>query len=241
MVLAVVAGSWVVAVAATRLWSQAARVGTSRGTPAWKQMGRVVRADRGYWGGQMAHAGVALVAIAIATTSNLGQNLDRVEMSPGDRVEFAGYELLHTGVSTTRNPNRLTSSAVVQVRQDGRLQGTVEPSLSQFQTSALPIATPGIHRSFREDLYLSLTRIDEAGITLRAATAPFQWVLWLGGLATAAGGLHSLLGRGRRRSASPCRGESTTPRWMIERAPPLGFAGPLPSSRWPWDCLCWCR
>ena len=203
VVLAVVAGSWVVAVAATRLWSQATRAGASRGTPAWKQLGRVVRADRGYWGGQIAHAGVALVAIAIATTSNLGQNLDRVEMSPGDRVEFAGYELVHTGVATTRNPNRLTSSAVVEVRKDDRSLGTVEPALSQFQTSALPIATPGIHRSFREDLYLSLTRIDETSITLRAATAPFQWVLWLGGLASAAGGLYSLLGRRRKRSAVP--------------------------------------
>jgi cytochrome c-type biogenesis protein CcmF len=203
VVLAVVAGGWVVAVAAIRLGSQAQRVAQARGTTAWRQLGRVVRGDRGFWGGQLAHAGVALVAIAIATTSNLGLSLDRVEMEPGDRVDFAGYEMVHTGVATTRNPNRLSSSALVQIWKDGRLQGTAEPSLSQFQTSALPIATPGIHRSFKEDLYLSLTRIDERSITLRAATAPLQWVLWLGGLTCATGGLYSLLGRRRKRSSIP--------------------------------------
>ena len=200
VVLAVVAGSWVVAVAAHRLLSQARRAALARQTPARKQLGRVIRSDRGFWGGQIAHAGVALVAIAIAATSNLGQSLDRVDMSPGDRIEFAGYELVHTGVATVRNPNRLTSSAQIQIWQNGQPQGWVEPSLSQFPALALPIATPGIHRSIREDLYLSLTRIDEQGVTLRAATAPLQWVLWLGGLTCAAGGFYSLRGRKRRRA-----------------------------------------
>ena len=213
VVLAVVAGSWVVAVAAHRLGSQARRMAVARKTASWRGLGRAIRADRGFWGGQLAHAGVALVAVAIATTSNLGQNLDQVEMAPGDRIEFAGYELVHTGVVTSRNPNRLTSSARIQVWRDSRPQGWVAPSLSQFPASALPIATPGIHRSFTEDLYLSLTRIDEQGIALRAATAPFQWVLWLGGLACAAGGLYSLRGRKRRRSRSPRR-TGTGARWL---------------------------
>ncbi|MCQ3803937.1 MAG: heme lyase CcmF/NrfE family subunit [bacterium] len=200
VVLAAVAGSWVVAVAAYRLWTQAQRFAGSKGTSAARQLGRVIRSDRGFWGGQFAHAGVALAAVAIATTANLGQTLDRVDLTPGDRVEFAGYQLVHTGVATARTPNRLTSSAAVQVWKDDQLQGWVQPSLSQFETSALPIATPGIHRSFKEDLYLSLTRIDEQGITLRAATAPLQWVLWVGGLLCAAGGLYALMGRDRRRS-----------------------------------------
>ncbi len=199
VVLAMVAASWVVAVAAHRLWSQARRRAIARQTSPWKQLSRVVRSDRRFWGGQLAHAGVALVAIAIAATSNLGQNLDRVDLAPGDRVEFAGYELLHTGVVTVRNPNRLTTSAQIQILRDGKPQGRVAPSLSQFPSSALPIATPGIHRTFIEDLYLSLTRIDEQGITMRAATAPFQWVLWLGGLTCAAGGLYSLAARRRHR------------------------------------------
>ena len=212
VVLAVLAGSWVVAVAAYRLWAQAHRIAGSRGTAVHRQLGRVFRSDRGFWGGQVAHAGVALAAVAIATTANLGQTLDRVELTPGDRVEFAGYQLLHTGVDTARTPNRLTSSAAVQVWKDDALQGLARPSLSQFETSALPIATPGIHRTFKEDLYLSLTRIDEQGITLRAATAPLQWVLWVGGLLCAVGGLYSLVGRNRRRSASPARMKGPRPR-----------------------------
>ena len=202
VVLAVAAGSWVVAVAATRLWSQARRAARARSGRAWGEIAGVVRSDRGFWGGQLAHAGVALAAVAIACTSNLGQTLDRVEMAPGDRVEFAGYELVHTGVSTTRTPNRLKSAARVEIWQNDRRAGWAEPALSRFETSALPIATPGIHRTFTEDLYLSLTRVDEQGITLRASTAPFQWVLWLGGLTCAAGGLYSLLGRKRRKHRS---------------------------------------
>ena len=207
VVLAVVAGGWVVAVAAFRLFSQARRAAVARRTPTWRQLGGVIRSDRGFWGGQLAHAGVALVAVAIATTSNLGQNLDRVDMAPGDRIEFAGYELVHTGVSTVRNPNRLVSSAQIRIWRNGQPLGWAEPALSRFPGSALPIATPGINHSFTEDLYLSLTRIDEQGITLRAATAPYQWVLWLGGLTCAAGGLYSL-GRRRRGSRSPTVGQA---------------------------------
>ncbi|MYJ15097.1 MAG: hypothetical protein F4085_00800, partial [Acidimicrobiia bacterium] len=202
VVMAVIAGSWVVAVAAGRLLSQARRSARSRGANAWRMIPGVVRSDRGFWGGQLAHAGVALAAVAIACTANLSQSLDRVEMAPGDRVEFAGYELVHTGVSTTRTPNRLKSTAHVEVWKDERIEGLAEPALSRFETSALPIATPGIHHTLAQDLYLSVTRIDEEAITLRAATAPLQWVLWLGGLTCAGGGLYSLAGRKRRRSGS---------------------------------------
>ena len=201
-VLAVIAGTWVVAVAGNRLWTQAQRVATARTVPLRGAVARVIRSDRGYWGGQLAHAGVALVAVAIAATSNLGQTLDRVEMTPGDRVEFAGYELVHTGVSTARTPNRLESSALVEIWRNDELRGRAEPALSQFEALALPIATPGIHHTWKEDLYLSVTRIDQQGITLRVATAPLQWVLWLGGLTCAAGGLYSLRGRRRRKSSS---------------------------------------
>ncbi len=202
VVMAVIAGSWVVAVAAARLWSQARRAARPKGANAWSMIPAVIRSDRGFWGGQLAHAGVALAAVAIACTANLSQTLDRVEMAPGDRVEFAGYELVHTGVSTTRTPNRLKSSAHVEIWKNGRRVGLAEPALSQFETSALPIATPGIHHTLTQDLYLSLTRIDEQAITLRAATAPLQWVLWLGGLTCAAGGFYSLVGRKRRRSGA---------------------------------------
>ena len=213
---AVVAGCWVVAVAAHRLWAQAHRLARSRKAAVWTQLRTVIRSDRGFWGGQLAHAGVALAAVAIATTSNLGQTMDRVEMEPGDRAEFAGYQLINTGITTTRTPNRLTSSAQVEVWKNGEWQGLAKPSLSQFPTSALPIATPGIHRTLAEDLYLSVTRIDEEGITLRAATAPLQWVLWLGGLTCAFGGLYSLVGRRRRGSRFESRMAGSHPDGMTE-------------------------
>jgi len=99
----------------------------------------------------------------------------------------------------------------VEVWKDERRVGLAEPALSQFETSALPIATPGIHHTLAQDLYLSVTRIDEEAITLRAATAPLQWVLWLGGLTCAAGGLYSLAGRRRRRSESVRPAERARP------------------------------
>ena len=57
------------------------------------------------------------------------------------------------------------------------------------------VATPAVNTSLRGDLYLSLTRIGGDQISLDVYWFPFVWLIWVGGLLAAAGGLYSLVVR----------------------------------------------
>ena len=51
----------------------------------------------------------------------------------------------------------------------------------------------------RGDLYLTLRSLDDETVRLGLDTSPMIWLLWLGGLTTAAGGFWSLAVRRRGR------------------------------------------
>jgi cytochrome c biogenesis factor len=59
-----------------------------------------------------------------------------------------------------------------------------------------------VHTGLREDVYLSLVRIEEgtARVTIDVFRFPLMWLLWLGGLVVVAGGGLSFFGRRRLRS-----------------------------------------
>ncbi|MDE0369576.1 MAG: hypothetical protein OXI84_05475, partial [bacterium] len=50
------------------------------------------------------------------------------------------------------------------------------------------------------DLYVSLTRLDSSGMVADVWSYPLQWMVWLGGLVTAAGAGFSLSAVAGRRS-----------------------------------------
>ncbi|MDE0377271.1 MAG: hypothetical protein OXK16_15110, partial [bacterium] len=53
------------------------------------------------------------------------------------------------------------------------------------------------------DLYVSLTRLDSSGMVADVWSYPLQWMVWLGGLVTAAGAGFSLSAvASRRRQAA---------------------------------------
>ena len=59
--------------------------------------------------------------------------------------------------------------------------------------------TPAVRVGLVDDIYLSLTRIDAGAITLDAFRYPLIWLLWLGGIVTAAGAAVPLVLRKPRR------------------------------------------
>ncbi|MFO7547971.1 MAG: cytochrome c-type biogenesis CcmF C-terminal domain-containing protein [Acidimicrobiia bacterium] len=203
VVLAVVAGVFVVAVIVDHLWSQARRGATARQTSVAAEARRLVAADLGYWGGQLSHVGVALMAIAIAFAANLSSHADEVVLRPGDQVEFAGFELEYIEAFSRPEPNRLVEGANVEITRNGDLVATLQPRLSRFPSSAQAIVTPAVHTSPRGDLYLTLVGLDGDQIVLDLDTSPLQWLLWAGGLLTATGGF--VAARGRRRAPVPGR------------------------------------
>ena len=175
------------------------------GEPAGGTVLGLLRRDPGYWGGQISHIGVAILAVGIAASSNL-VTAGTVDMSPGDRVPFAGYELVYESPFSRVEPNRTVLGARIDVIRDGRRVTILDPRLNDYGSASGPVITPAVHSTLGGDLYVSLTRLDGQGLQADVWAYPLQWMIWLGGLVTAAGAAFSLAAIRRR---APARAEVT--------------------------------
>ena len=153
---------------------------------------RLAAADPGFWGGQISHLGVAVLAIGIAASANLSIS-GQMQLAPGETARLAGYELEYASPFTRTETNRSAVGARIEVSRDGRRVATLSPRLNLYPNSASPIVTPAVHSTFSRDLYVSLTRLDSGGLAADVWVYPLQWMVWTGGLITAAGAGVSLL------------------------------------------------
>jgi cytochrome c-type biogenesis protein CcmF len=204
VVLAVVLSTFVVAVILRHLWAQAIHAASAHGTGVLDEIRRLFVRDPGYWGGQVSHIGVAVLALGIAFASNLAVH-DQVTMQPGDLVRFDGWEIRYDTPFTRGEPNRTIVGARLEVSRGGDPVTTLFPRLATFENSAQAILTPSVHTTPAGDLYSTLRNIDPASreIIVSLDTSPLQWLVWLGGLITAGGGLISLRARLPSRRPAP--------------------------------------
>lgn len=153
--------------------------------------------DPGYWGGQVSHAGVALIAIGIASASLLSANT-QVTMEPGDSVEFAGYTLTYETPFTRTEPQRTVTGARIIAERDGAFVTELRPRQNVYPNFAQPVGTPEIYETLGGDLYVTLRRLSSEGIVVDLDTSPMMWLVWLGGLVTVGGGMISARARRAR-------------------------------------------
>lgn len=170
-------------------------------------VGYLMRRDPGYWGGQISHIGVTILAVGIAVSANLSAS-GSIALSPGETTPFAGYEITYRTPFSRAEPNRDVLGARLDVSRGGEAITVLAPSLNSYGNGVPPVVTPAVYSTPRGDLYVSLTRLDSSGIVADIWSYPLQWMVWLGGLVTAAGAgfsLSSVAGR-RRRTVGAGRG-----------------------------------
>jgi len=164
---------------------------------------RVLQASPGYWGGQLAHVGVAMVAVAIAVTGALGTR-QQVTLAPDQSAATGPYTLTFTNAFERQEPHRLVRGARLQLREGDRLVAVLEPRLNQYPRQVQAVGTPAVRTGLTQDVYVSLTALESGRVSLQVLRHPYMWLLWLGGLVTIAGGLLALAGsRLRRRRSRP--------------------------------------
>ena len=182
-----------------------------RNEPYPRALGRLFNADPGYWGGMVSHTGVALVAIAIAFSGSFDVRQE-ITLDRGESAVFDGYTLSYQGPFLTNEPNRQVLGATIDLSRGDHHIATLRPSLNQYPNQVQPVPTPAVHTGFREDVYLSLVRIEggTGRVTVDAFRFPLMWMLWLGGLITVLGGVLGFAGRKRRRNLASSDREMVT-------------------------------
>ncbi len=164
---------------------------------------KVVANDPGYWGGQVAHLGIALVAIALATTSGLAIR-EVVRIDQGESAVVGGFCLSYLGPFESVERHRTVSGAKVLVldKSCSTEKALLRPSVNNYPGVAQPIGTPEVWTSFSTDVYVGLAGGSVESVLLNVFIFPYQWLLWFGGLVVVAGGGLAMRRKPARRRAT---------------------------------------
>jgi cytochrome c-type biogenesis protein CcmF len=190
VVLAIALGIFVIGSLVGLLVSSAARRHERTGAGMASSMRQVIAGDPGFWAGQLSHLGVVLVALGIAFAANLSQHQEIV-IEPGDTVMFAGHTISYRAPFQQTLPGKTSTGVRLDVQLAGGGHTTMEPSHNFFPGHPNGVATPAVHSRPSGDLYVMMITLDDGTATLQLDTSPLMWVLWLGGITVAAGGLLS--------------------------------------------------
>lgn len=203
LLLGILTSSFVVFVIVANLFRTARTLARKRGLGLPTATLRVMRNDARYWGGQISHLGVAIVALGIVASSSLSVETT-VELSQGETATVAGYEITFLEEFQRAEPQRSSIGAMIDVSHQGDSVSVLEPKLNQYGSSQT-IATPAVHTSLRGDVYMTIKSISPVGVTLGVWWFPFIWMVYAGGLLAGLAGLWSRLAGRRPRERIPAR------------------------------------
>ncbi|TMB55640.1 MAG: heme lyase CcmF/NrfE family subunit [Chloroflexi bacterium] len=164
--------------------------GEGPATATW----RLATRNRRRYGGYLAHAGICVMAVAIAISSTMGVD-ETTTMRPGDRTMIGGYTLTYDQLVTRALPDDArVSETRAELTVSGRQSGQLSTALRSYPSSTTAIATPAVWTTPGEDLYVTLLSYDAPTrtISLRVFINPLVVWIWLGGGIVGMGALFAI-------------------------------------------------
>ncbi len=142
-----------------------------------------------FLGMHMAHAGLALVAMAIAMVNTYEDERD-VRLEAGETATVGGYDFTLLDVDRIRGPNYDATQAEVRVTRDGKMVDTLYPQLRHYDSQPeMPMQQAALNRGLTRDIYVSMGQHVGGGAwTMRLYYKPYMFWMWIGGLLMAFGG-----------------------------------------------------
>ena len=146
--------------------------------------------NRRRWGAWTAHAGIALVVIAVAGTAWTTTVTRQVRT--GDTIEIGSYALTYRTVERERVGAAMRTRAVFAVTHDGRREADIAAGRDFHPASGEVSNEVGIRHDYRrlQDLFVTVDRLTEDGsATVKVLVNPLVPLLWLAGAVLALGAL----------------------------------------------------
>ncbi|MCG5547911.1 heme lyase CcmF/NrfE family subunit [Halorhodospira halochloris] len=142
-----------------------------------------------FFGMHTAHAGLALIVMAIAMVNTYEVERD-VRLEPGQSEMVRDYEFTMTGTSEVRGANFTAQQAEIEVRRNGRVVNTLYPQLRYYDKSPQqPMHQASLDRGLIRDVYVALgDHLGGEAWTMRLYYKPYMTWMWAGCLLMAFGG-----------------------------------------------------
>jgi len=165
---------------------------------------RMRNLPRSGWGTVLGHLGVGLFAIGVVCSTSW-KSEKVLAMDPGEKIGFAGFELVFNGVNERKGPDYSEKVGAFDLMSKGNLLRRLEASRRNYVDSAMPTTETAIYHAWSGDFYLAIGDALKGGrYTVRIYFNPFVRFIWLGCLLMVLGGLASLSDR-RLRVGAPKR------------------------------------
>ncbi|PKM11886.1 MAG: c-type cytochrome biogenesis protein CcmF [Gammaproteobacteria bacterium HGW-Gammaproteobacteria-3] len=158
-----------------------------RKQPVWT---RLLKLPGAFYGMTVAHLGIAVFIVGITLTSVYSVERD-VRMTPGDKLDMAGYIFEFHGVSQTRGPNYDASQGHVTVSYQDRPVAELRPQKRIYRVRKMPMTEAAIEAGLFRDLFVAIGEPlgDSGAWSLRIYYKAFIRWIWLGAIFMALGGL----------------------------------------------------
>lgn len=165
--------------------------------------GRTLAGNPRRYGGLTVHAGVVLIAVAIAGSHTFGTKQE-IRLAKGRSAEVAGYTFTYVGSNRSVTGQKTTLSTDIRIAQGGKSLGVYAPSVSTFPNSNQAIGTPSVRTGVLRDIYLTLVSSPNrtGRVTIGVGINPMVVWIWFGGALLALGTIGALLPSVRRRPGS---------------------------------------
>ncbi len=178
-------GTWIIVTSVQETWVRA--------THKHSFAVGVRRLGNSHWAMILGHVGLAVSIIGIACTQNYSIEKD-LRMQAGDRVHFADYEFVFTGIKEKNGPNYDGFKGVLEVHKDGKQIALLKPEKRMYKVSRMPMTEAAIDAGFTRDLYAALgEQLDNGAWAVRIYYKPFVRWIWFGGVFMAIGGVLAML------------------------------------------------
>ena len=156
---------------------------------------------RSYWGMQLAHLGLLVLALGVAFTTSYSVEKD-VRLAPGESITVNDYSFRFKGVADHQGPNYVAQRGTLTVSHDGFVE-TLHPEKRIYRVQQNPMTEAAISGNAFRDLYVALGEPLDAGAwAVRIYHKPMIRWIWFGALMMALGALLSMLDKRYRLKAA---------------------------------------
>lgn len=181
-------GIWIVSLAAIltllEFW-KGTRARMKKGENAFVAYGRLLGRNRRRYGGYWIHMGVIVMAFGIISME-LFQQQTQINMTVGDTVVLGRYEMQFLGAERYPGPDDLLiTEATVDVYDDGRYVGQLNPRTELYTRTGQPMTIPNARSTISEDFYVLMVNWEPSSAnqaTFRIYLNPLVNWVWAGGI-----------------------------------------------------------
>jgi len=193
---------------------------------------RLVGGNRRRYGGYVAHLGVLVVALGIATSQTF-RTESEATLKPGQTITVSGHTARLKEVWGRQEPQRAVIGATMEVIKHGRVVATADPRMNFYPTQSSPVPTPQVISSIGGDLYFNLMAFDQHGAnaTVKLIVQPLVPWIWFGGGVVVLGAIIGVFPKRRRgvtvaaTAAVPLAARQPVPPVILPRSPEVATEG----------------